>query len=428
MRFSNLVDINPKVVLEKGKKYSCIMMDEMIPGRRYVPSSTKKEYTGGGTRFKTGDVLFARITPCLENGKIAQFRGEDNESAFGSTEYFIFRAKEKISDPAFVYYLTTTDTIRKPAEKSMFGVSGRQRADIDSIRDLEIQTPSLSIQRKIASILTAYDDLIENNTRRIKILEEMAQAIYREWFVEFRAPGVELRKATPEEQKLTGKGVFPKGWRIINYSDLVESTLGGDWGLEEPDEKELCAVKIIRGTDFNDILNGDNLRTPTRYISNQSLERRKLHTGDIVVENSVNAQSRCVGRSLHISDGILRRIGDDSICASFCKNIRLKNPDLAPIVYLHLKYLYAEGKMKFYQHIATNGIGNFQTTRFIDSEAIPVPADESVLKQMLDVLRNTVSTTFADQIYTLRHTRDLLLPKLISGEVDVEGIDINVSE
>jgi type I restriction enzyme S subunit len=70
----------------------------------------------------------------------------------------------------------------------------------------EVSLPLLPTQRRIASILSAYDDLIENNTRRIKILEQMAQAIYREWFVEFRAPCVKLRKATPEEQKVTGIG------------------------------------------------------------------------------------------------------------------------------------------------------------------------------------------------------------------------------
>ena len=73
-------------------------------------------------------------------------------------------------------------------------------------------------QRRIASILSAYDDLIENNTRRIKLLEQMAQAIYREWFVEFRAPGVKLRKATSEEQKVTGKDRFPAGWELDGWT------------------------------------------------------------------------------------------------------------------------------------------------------------------------------------------------------------------
>ena len=88
-----------------------------------------------------------------------------------------------------------------------------------NLRKVGVRCPPLPTQRKIAGILSAYDDLIENNTRRIKILEEMARTIYREWFVEFRAPGVKLRKATPEEKKVTGKDVFPVGWEMKTLGD-----------------------------------------------------------------------------------------------------------------------------------------------------------------------------------------------------------------
>ena len=103
--------------------------------------------------------------------------------------------------------------------------SAQPQIPIQDLREIEIDYPPLPTQRRIASILSAYDDLIENNTRRIKILEQMAQAIYREWFVEFRAPGVKLRKATPEEQKVTGKDRFPVGWEIEAVGDIAQNRM-----------------------------------------------------------------------------------------------------------------------------------------------------------------------------------------------------------
>jgi type I restriction enzyme S subunit len=161
MIFSEFVEINPKVKLTKNNAYSFIGMELLQPGFRYVTSKEAKSFNGGGTKFKSGDVLFARITPCLENGKIAQFKGTSGDVGFGSTEFFVFRGKDGTSDSAYVYYLSISSILREPAEKSMSGASGRQRADIASIKDLNVPSPSLGIQKKIASILTAYDDLFD---------------------------------------------------------------------------------------------------------------------------------------------------------------------------------------------------------------------------------------------------------------------------
>ena len=231
-QFSEIVEINPKVELQKNDLYPCVMMEDVTPGRKYVHAQSEREYKGG-SRFEDRDTLFARITPCLENGKIAQYRGENGKPAFGSTEFLVFRAIEGVSEPDYIFYLSSTGTIRGPAEKSMQGASGRQRADVASVEKLLIDVPDLHTQRRIASILSAYDDLIENNTRRIKILEEMARLIYREWFVEFRAPGVRLRKATPEEKKVTGKDQFPEGWEVKKLGDVIELCYGKALKAEE---------------------------------------------------------------------------------------------------------------------------------------------------------------------------------------------------
>jgi len=299
----------------------------------------------------------------------------------------------------------------------------QQHFNVTVAKEMLIMLPLRNLQDKVAGILTAYDDLIENNLRRIKILEEMARSLYREWFVNFRFPGHEK---IPLVDSPLGK--IPKGWEVASFYDLLESGLGGDWGLDEPDAKENAPVFVIRGTDFDDILNGTTLRIPRRFIMPSSLDKRQLQAGDLLVENSINAKSRCVGTTLFITNGILRRLSDPAIAASFCKVYRFKDPSLAPLAHLHMRYLYGEGRMAFYQNVAANGIGNFQSQRFLDSEYLVFPTNSQIRQKIFGFLKDLTSSTLADQIFKLRSTRDLLLPKLISGELDVSELGIAMSE
>ncbi len=205
-QFKDVVEFPPKVLLEKDEVYSFIPMEELTSGIKYVSPKVEKKWSGnGGAKFEDGDTLFARITPCLQNGKIAQVKGLKNGKGFGSTEYFIFRGKEGITYSDFVFYSSLNEEFKKNAIGSMVGASGRQRADQKFVGEFEINLPPLPTQKRIASILSNYDDLIENNLNRIKLLEETAQNIYKEWFVNFRFPNYEN---TPFNEE-TG---LPVGW------------------------------------------------------------------------------------------------------------------------------------------------------------------------------------------------------------------------
>jgi type I restriction enzyme S subunit len=121
------------------------------------------------------------------------------------------RSRKGVSDPVFLYYLSISDIVKIPAERSMSGATGRQRAEHKVVQNIELKVPKLQTQQKIASVLSAYDDLIENNNRRIKILEEMAQVIYNEWFVKFRFPGSPYAKATEDKyEKVKIKNGIPE--------------------------------------------------------------------------------------------------------------------------------------------------------------------------------------------------------------------------
>ncbi len=203
-RIGDIVNCNPSVKLEKGKSYPLIDIDKIIVGNKYVTNKTEILFSGqSGSRFEHGDTLMARITPCLENGKIAQAKIEDK--GIGSTELFVFRGIDGITDNDYVYYLFKQQYIRNLCANSMSGASGRQRADLKFIKNIKVSLPPIPLQRRIASILSAYDALIDLNTRRIRLLEQMAEHLYREWFVRFRFPNHEN---TPIVDGL------PQGWRV----------------------------------------------------------------------------------------------------------------------------------------------------------------------------------------------------------------------
>ena len=163
-QLSDIAEFNPREIIAKGMMAKKISMDMIQPYCRDIPTYEIASFTGG-TKFRNGDTIMARITPCLENGKTAQVNIlEKDDVGFGSTEYIVFRAKDGLADKDYIYYLVCSPIVRNAAIKSMVGSSGRQRVQTDVIQKLEVQVPQIDEQRKIAGILKAIDDKIEINS------------------------------------------------------------------------------------------------------------------------------------------------------------------------------------------------------------------------------------------------------------------------
>lgn len=164
-KLSEIAFINPKENLKKGTIAKKVPMDKLRPFCRDIPGYILEQYKGG-SKFKNGDTIMARITPCLENGKIAKVSVlDDKEVGFGSTEYIVFRAIDGLSDADFLYYFVCSPLVRNLAIKSMVGSSGRQRVQTNVISSLEIEIPPIKEQIKIGGLLKTIDDKIAlNNT------------------------------------------------------------------------------------------------------------------------------------------------------------------------------------------------------------------------------------------------------------------------
>lgn len=182
MKLSDIADFNPRETIKKGEIAKKISMDVLRPFYRDVPYYTEECFSGG-TKFRNGDTIMARITPCLENGKTAQVSIlNDGEVGFGSTEYIVFRAKKGIADKDYLYYLVCSPEVREPSIKSMVGSSGRQRVQTDVVKNLKIDVPPLVEQERIGSFLRLIDDKIALNDKINNNLEQQADALYQTFF------------------------------------------------------------------------------------------------------------------------------------------------------------------------------------------------------------------------------------------------------
>jgi len=186
MRLDDFIEFNPKRPIKKGIEAPFVEMAAIPQENRDIAYIHKKLFNGSGSKFQNGDTLFARITPCLENGKTAKVNClNQNEIAHGSTEFIVMAAKEPEYDKDFVYYLCRWNKFREFAKSRMEGTSGRQRVDWKALAESEWELPPKEVRKEIGFILKQIDDKIANNNRINQTLEEMTQALFKSWFVDF---------------------------------------------------------------------------------------------------------------------------------------------------------------------------------------------------------------------------------------------------
>lgn len=314
---------------------------------------------------------------------------------------------EEKADYQFVYYALST-LYDKLVSLKNGGAQPNLNAGI--IKAIEIPLPPLETQHRIASILSAYDDLIENNQKQIKLLEEAAQRLYKEWFVDLRFPGYENVKVVD--------GV-PEGWKKVPLSELISYEIGGGWGKESPTAKNTKEAYVIRGTDLYGITHGDLLSIPCRFHTESNLSSRNLTDGDIVFEVSGGSRTEGVARCLLISSAMLDVWRNNVMCASFCKLIR---PQTGYSFYLHdcFKYMRATGKTEEYDKRSASSIVNYRWKDFLSQELLFNPPSE-IIEQYSNYSRS-IYFKLVDcslQISSAKKARDRLLPKLMSGELEV---------
>ena len=236
VRLGEAIEVNPRRALTHGTEAPFVAMADMLEHHRLLPPLGTREYRGGGSRFSNGDTLLARITPCLENGKTARVSGlSEGETGHGSTEFIVLSAREDVTDSHFIYYVARSPHFRSYAIGQMTGTSGRQRVPIDAVKSFEMPLPPLDEQRAIVGVLGALDDKIEQNLRTTQVLEGLARAIFRAWFVDFEPVKAKVEGTAsfpympkhvfdtlPTRFVDSEIGALPEGWRAGSLGDVID--------------------------------------------------------------------------------------------------------------------------------------------------------------------------------------------------------------
>jgi len=385
---SDIAEINPRESISKGSIAKKIPMDVLRPFTRDVPGYQMEKFKGG-TRFRNMDTIMARITPCLENGKTAQVRCLDNgEVGFGSTEYIVFRAKEG-TDPDYLYYLICSPLVRDPAIKSMVGSSGRQRVQTDVVANLQIAVPDFDEQKNIGGLLKALDDKIQLNTAINKNLEQQAQALFKSWFLDYEP----------------WDGSVPDSWKHGKLGDFAEIKRGGS---PRPIQ-EYLSDSGLRWLKISDVT---SLQTPfvidiKDHIIEAGLRKTVfLKAGSLVLSNSA-------------TPGVPKILDVDS-CIHDGWLYFPESKFSKEYLYLYFKYIRQQlvnlSNGSVFNNLKTDILKRYPTI-LPDKETLR-RFDDIVIPMFLQIQNLTRES------HKLADMRDTLLPKLMSGKLDVSDIDI----
>ena len=393
-KLDDFIEFNPTIFLKKGTMARKITMDQLTPHSRDIYSWGYEPYSGGA-KFQNGDTIMARITQCLENGKHAFISLlDEGETAYGSTEYIVMRGKPGISDNRFVYYLSHYPDFKNAAIKSMVGSSGRQRAQVDVLKNLEFSLPGLEEQKQIADTLSTLDDKIALNNRINHNLEEQAQALYKSWFVDFEP----FKGGDFVDSEL---GLIPEGWRVGTLSELGDIVAGGTPSKTKPEYYTNNGIAWLTPKDLSIKCNKFTARGEIDITE----DGYKNSSAKLMPRGSVLFSSRAPIGYISIAKG------------DICTNQGFKSvvPTYAGTAYLYYWLCENTEAIEAQASGSTFKEASGSLMRFFPALVPEKSVIDSFEKELSPILNE--QEILEEEINHAEQIRDSLLPRLMSGEL-----------
>ena len=411
MVLSDLVDVigggTPKTTEESYWNGSIpwLSVKDFCGDKKYV-YNTEKSITVEGLNNSSTKLLHKDNIIISARGTVGELAMIPYDMAFNQSCFGLIPKGN--NDPHFVYYLLKDKvrSLKSQTQGSVFDTI--TKATFDRI---ECADYSEEDQHRIASILSSLDRKIELNNKINADLEEMAQAIFKNWFVDFEP----FKDGKFVDSEL---GMIPEGWKIGSYSEMIESLISGDWGKDNPQGNYTHEVACVRGCDFQDINNGVRGKTPQRYILEKNYQAKHLKDKDILVEISGGTATVSTGRTSLVTEELLNKYKHDIVCTNFCKVLRPLS-QFSSYVYYSWKYKYDNDIMFGYEN-GTSGIKNFAIKDFIEKEPVLIPKEQDIVEfqKIIDNLQKQKQIKGTENT-TLSTLRDTLLPRLMSGELEI---------
>lgn len=355
-KLDEIIEFNPKENMAKKQLAKKISMDNLDCFTKYIKSYSLEEYNGG-MKFRNGDTLLARITPCLENGKTSKVTIlDENEVGFGSTEYIVMRSKRDISDEDFIFYLAISPMFRDIAIKSMTGTSGRQRVQLDVVKNTEMLVPSYQEQVKIGKILSNIDKKIELNNKINDNLYELIKVQYNKFMNNL----TEYDLVKLKDIAIIGSGKRPK----------------------------------VKGNEFEIPLIGAN--------------------GIMCYTNSNNFNEDII---------IIGRVGTLGVVQRYFNKIWASDNTLT--IKTEFKNI-VENYMKTVDYVSLNRGSTQPLITQTDISNLEIKFNKDEFEQFENTIKTIRENIYQNEVQNkiLEQLRDILLPKLMNGEIDLNRIEV----
>ena len=384
---------------DENGEYFFINGNNLNNGKIIIKPDTKKVNKSEFLKYKKE--LNDRTILISINGTLGNIAFYNNEKIILGKSACYFNLNNNISK-RFIKHLMSSKDFKIFLENYATGATIKN-VSLEAMRNFEFLCPELHIQQKIASILSAYDDLIENNIRRINILEEIAQSLYKEWFVNFRFTNHENVKMVEYEL-----GLIPEGWEVKKLEEICSKVTDGTHDTPKPVEE---GYYLVTGKHIvNGFIDFSQCYCISKEDHDKVMLRSKPEKGDIIFSNIGT-----LGSTVLV----------DQIFEYSIKNVALFKPLNPEISYYLYQYLIYPQILEAMHQQATGTSQKFFSLNFLRPLRIIMP-ENTVLKdfrkQIEPILKQRSLLNIKNQ--NLRKTRDLLLPRLISGEIDVEEITI----
>lgn len=318
--------------------------------------------------------------PARVNQHVAIIRADVTKALPSYLLYYLQLNKE------YLLQLASSGATRKALTKGM-------------IENIEINLPSLDEQQKITIILDTIQRKININNKINDNLENQIKTLFKKIFISNNSIN----------------------WKKGTFSDLIIDIISGDWGKETPTEKYNKKVYCIRGADIPTLNQGYIGNMPTRYVQIKSYQKKQVVPNDIIVEISGGSPTQSTGRASYMSNTVVKQHENAILCTNFCKVLR-PFEEYGLFMYYYWLYLYDLGVFFSYEN-GTTGIKNLDIKGFISDFTIKIPPIKTI-KYFNDICTPLLEHVYSNGIQkdVLENVRDTLLPKLISGEIDVSSI------
>lgn len=396
--------ITPKDLSDKKTKY-------ISSGERNI---TKLGLASIGNRLlPKGTILFSSRAPIglisISSNIVSTNQGFKNlvcKEDKIKNEYLYYLLKTKINE---IQELGTGTTF-KEVSKSTLG-------DFEFYYETDI-----TIQQKIASVLSALDSKIELNNRINAELEAMAKTVYDYWFVQFDFPDKNGKPYKTSGGKMVWneelKREIPEGWAVNTLSYWINNDKSGDWGKEEREGNYSERVFCIRGADLNGLNGKGEVKAPERYILEKN-SHKILDPHDLIVEISGGSPTQSTGRMAYMTKESLERFDAPVICSNFCKAVTLKDKKSLYNFAFEWNKAYDHGVLFGYEG-KTSGIKNLLFESFVTSYYTTIPSNHFMEKfyDFMTPLEIRKQKNLLEN-QKLTELRDWLLPMLMNGQVRV---------